>query len=158
MIHLAVSGWRLWRKPDVITWHLDSAMERAGGPEHLTVYHGDCQSGADLTAELWTVENHVAVVRFRADWYGPCRPECRHAPRKPGEKCRAAGPYRNKDMIQRVRSVAQGKGELLAFPETMLQPGHDPVGGTQGAMCLALEAGLDVDQVDYETGKAWGFF
>ena len=30
--------------------------------------HGDCGTCADYWADRWAIENHVPVVRFRADW------------------------------------------------------------------------------------------
>lgn len=83
-----------------------------------TVIHGACK-GADLLADLWARERHLAVLAFPANWslYG-----------------KLAGPRRNREMLQR------GQPDLVvAFP------GGD---GTRNMMEQALAAGVQVVRVE----------
>jgi hypothetical protein len=71
------------------------------GP-HLLI-HGDCEGGDLLAARIADAWGWPTKA-FPADWYGPCRTDCAHGPRRRrrGETrtyCPAAGTYRNAQMI-----------------------------------------------------------
>ncbi|MFJ5984228.1 hypothetical protein [Lentzea sp. NPDC092896] len=68
---------------------------------NAVLVHGDCPEGDQDVAAIWRELGGIDEPR-PADWYGPCRPQCRprHRRIKDGkEYCPAAGPYRNHEMF-----------------------------------------------------------
>lgn len=99
--------------------------------EDVTVVHGDAP-GADRHAGGQAKLLQLPVDEFPADWHGPCRPECYHRPRKAGEKCPAAGVYRNQEMLD------AGADLVIAFPGGR---------GTADMVSRARETGVEVYEV-----------
>ena len=80
----------------------------------ITLVHGGA-SGVDVLAALWWSKGGRPMDVHRADWLGPCRPQC-----KPGHRleridettlCPVAGAYRDQEMVD------SGLDMLLAFPD-----------------------------------------
>jgi hypothetical protein len=68
---------------------------------NAVLVHGDCPEGDQDVAAIWR-ELGGGDEPHPADWYGPCRPQCRprHRRIKNGKEfCPAAGPYRNHEMF-----------------------------------------------------------
>ena len=109
---ILITGSRNWRNAYVVSNALAQTIAEHPGP--VVVIHGAAR-GADRLADALapTFGPHVTVERWAADWYGPCRPECRPGHRRRNEGrtiCPAAGHYRNAAM------VAAGADVCLAFP------------------------------------------
>lgn len=127
-----VTGSRDWRDTQMIRDELAKLMR----PNNfLTVVHGACDRGADLTADLWAREYAWVNERHPADWVGPCRPGCKPGHRRRnsygGTYCPSAGHYRNQDMVD------LGADVVLAFQRNGSR-------GTQDCIDRALAAGLKV--------------
>jgi YspA, cpYpsA-related SLOG family len=159
--YLGVTGWRDWDKPEIVHQALEMSLLQGNIRDlwswPLTIIHGDCDTGVDKLTDDWAVANHLPVIRYRADWYGPCRKQCHHRPRAAEERCPAAGPYRNQELVQAWASLRMQGVAILAFPQFRLHPGQEAKGGTQGTMRLAAECGLLVHQIDYQTGQRAGY-
>lgn len=132
-----------------IIWEeLVKEVDQAPG-DHVLM-HGDAE-GADRAA------GHIAgtllgwrVIRMPADWYGPCRPECRHRDRRPVNRngrsyCTAAGAYRNAAMVQRGLELKALHPEIqlrcVAFPV-------DRSSGTEHCERTARAAGYATRRVE----------
>lgn len=111
MTRVLVCGGRDFR--DVVL--MGRVMKQVHLERNITcVIHGDYR-GADRHADIWARWNRIAVEPYPAKWK---------------EQGRAAGPIRNRRMID------EGKPDLVvAFP------GHD---GTNDMIEAALEAGIEV--------------
>lgn len=82
----------------------------------ITVVHGDCPTGADFFATDWCLGNFFVPETHPADWK---------------EHGRAAGPIRNREMIE------SGIDLVLAFNRNKSK-------GTTGTIRMAEEAGIEV--------------
>lgn len=133
---LVVCGSRSWNHIDIVWQTLDRCLVAHPG---LIIIHGKCPTGADAIADTWAVDHHIPVIRYKADWYGPCMSDCRHAYRLPGQVCVAAGPRRNRLMIAET-----GPDEMIAFVYT--DPGMSK--GTLGAVAIANELGVVVNKIE----------
>lgn len=100
-----------------------------GGPESEVVFvHGSCPSGVDAYVDfIVPVHYGTGIERHPADWYTHDQ-NCYHAPQS-GGKCPAAGPRRNKLMVD------LGADICLAFP-------MGKSAGTRGCVKLAEAAGI----------------
>jgi hypothetical protein len=108
----------------------------AAAGQQLVVRHGAHISGADLYAADWcTLHPDVVENRHPADWGGPCRRTCKPGHRRPAAnghtRCPAAGPYRNRAMVD------LGADEICAYP----LPGSR---GTRDCIDHARRAGIPV--------------
>lgn len=79
---------------EVVPW--DEALELSF-EDQGELLGADWLAGWLCRAHGWEAEEHPA------DWAGPCRPECRHGPRRRRPDgmtyCQAAGMYRNLEML-----------------------------------------------------------
>ncbi|AHH20787.1 putative bacteriophage protein [Nocardia nova SH22a] len=118
-IRVIVTGSRDYPTPEHVHAALTAALFTCcGGPSAtLTVVHGACPTGADAFAHEWCqqTDNIVAGVLEEphpADW-DTCTPACYHRPRTNPDgsnRCPAAGPRRNTEMVER------GADLVLGFP------------------------------------------
>lgn len=109
-LKVMVTGSRDWPYPRTIHRQLDIALEEANQP--FTLIHGDCPTGADRIASLYTQHQlNLPQIRYPANWtlFGS-----------------AAGPIRNKIMIESEPHL------VLAFQ-------WDNSRGTQNAITLAQQ-------------------
>lgn len=97
-------------------------------PSKMTVVHGACPTGADMWADEWAITNcdMRLVERHPADW---------------DKHGRAAGPIRNKEMVD------AGADLCLAFISSCTSPrcnieGTHPSHGASGCADLAEKAGI----------------
>lgn len=125
MYKVLVTGSRNLTNPRMLINALSFELEYAESKgEQLLLIHGACPTGADKIADDWALEmvrrgHGVFIDRHPANWnkYGA-----------------AAGPYRNKDMVDLKPDI------VLAYPIGESR-------GTRGTMKMALEAGLTVKQL-----------
>lgn len=79
------------------------------GPLHVT--EGGA-TGLDSLASAFAMEEGWSQECIKADWSGPCTPECHHGPRRWnrrwGSYCPAAGGYRNQRMVDRGHDLCIG--------------------------------------------------
>lgn len=91
--------------------------------------------GADMMADEEATALGMRIDPMPADWFGPCRPECHHGPRRRNragrDYCQMAGMYRNQDMVDTEPKPTV----TLAFPI-----GRSP--GTRDCMRRAELAGI----------------
>lgn len=126
MIWVVVTGSRDHDKRDAIWKKLDEVADRYGR-EYMVVVTGDCpKGGADLHAINWAKKNFVPYFNWPAAF--PILG-------------RSAGPIRNRKMLEWV--AMQKNRTVLAFPrgESL---------GTRGAVKIANELDIYVDEVEYE--------
>lgn len=141
---LLVTGSREWKDRAPIRVAFIGLLERWGvEPGAVTVRHGAqgkrdkdgrVEKGLDLLAEEVALELGMRVDPMPADWHGPCRPECKHGPRKVAygrDYCPMAGFYRNAAM------VARGARECFGFPIGRSN-------GTRDCMKRAKGAGIPI--------------
>lgn len=114
-----------------------------------------------IAEDAWCVGRAVVVETYPADWQAPCRPECDHGPRgrnRRGEEyCKAAGDYRNADMVNRVAAagMAGHDAACLAFIDPCVKPNcpfRHSLGthGSHGAShCADLAEAADIDTRRY---------
>ncbi len=114
MRRVLVTGSRSWRRKYPILREID----RLNRDETLIV-HGACRTGADAIADFYARALRFKIERYPADW------------KKHG---RAAGPIRNREM---VNSLRPGRDIVLAFWD-----GESP--GTLGTIELARDRGIAV--------------
>jgi hypothetical protein len=120
-----VTGCRDWADGETVKTLLSKRM-LAGGPALL--FHGACQTGADMFAEQWYEESRdiarITRCAFPANWaaYG-----------------RAAGPKRNEEMLHAARKEVRYGGTIvcLAFWD-----GRSP--GTLDCIKCAVTLGIPV--------------
>lgn len=102
-------------------------------PADATLVHGACSGADSLAAEWWGDIQGRAVEPHPANWDGSCRTECTPGHRRTvlgvPDRCPAAGPYRNQEMVD------SGLDLLIAFPG-----GH----GTADMVRRAKAAGVRV--------------
>lgn len=117
MIRILVTGSRDWSSWTAVDHALSTARWKLTEDGALTVVHGDCPTGADHFAKLWTqMTSGVSEETHRADWD-------RHG--------KAAGPIRNQHMVDR------GADLCIAFllPQSR---------GTRDCMRRARTAGIPI--------------
>lgn len=121
---------------------------------HAVLVHGACEDSPDMTADrLWTGWGGSQPVRIPAAWEAACRSTCRHGQRRIRRGvsiCQAAGPYRNRDMVDRLVEY-QGHGhevEVMAF----LTPSSK---GAKGCAQYAERRGLHVQRFQSPDGMCW---
>lgn len=94
-------------------------------PGDHVLMHGDAEGADRAAGHIATAVLGWRVIRMPADWYGPCRPECRHRDRRPVNRsgrsyCAAAGMYRNMAMVRRGLELKALHPEIqlrcVAFP------------------------------------------
>ena len=102
-------------------------------------------SGADYLAEKWAKTREIAYRGHHAPWHGHDERWCKCAPlRAPAYVgrfpivCKAAGPWRNGEMIRREHVGSFPVGLVIAFPGGA---------GTAGMVRLAEDAGIPVYRV-----------
>jgi len=94
-MRILVTGSRDWRNRDAVWDALADAAARSSTALHdIIVVHGDCPTGADHDAYLWTLATGTTHEPHPADW-------TTHG--------RKAGPIRNRQMVR------LGAEECLAF-------------------------------------------
>lgn len=111
---------RTWQQVINVASKLDVTTE-------LVIAHGACPTGVDAFVDAMSGDVMADIERHPADWYTHNQ-NCYHAPR-PGGKCPAAGPRRNKLMVD------LGADICLAFPMGESK-------GTRGCIKLAQDAGI----------------
>ena len=115
MRRLLITGSRDWDDEATIAAALSVAHRDLGGGD-VTLVHGACPTGADQIADrLWRAWG-LPVEPHPADW---------------GRHGRAAGPLRNKEMVD------AGADLCLAFPKGESR-------GTRGCLMLASLVGIGV--------------
>lgn len=114
-MNIVVTGYRHWDEPDKVTNLLESWLKISGYTLHVGV--GDCPTGADKFTRDWCRDHHVPCTVYRADW---------------DRYKRAAGPIRNKAMIDEMDPLA-----VLAFL-------HPESRGTKQCAEYAAEKGIPV--------------
>lgn len=117
-------------------------------PEQILVIHGaqgytrkdGVTVGADLLIDQEARALGMLTDPHRANWRGPCRPECAHGPRKVNrwgqDYCQMAGMYRNSEMV----GLQSRANICIAFPMGRSE-------GTRDCMRKATAAGIEV--IDY---------
>ena len=95
-------------------WHVLRALD----PDHVTIVHGDCPTGADAFADRYATAMGFEVDPNPADWQ-------RHG--------KAAGPIRNQAMLDAIAHL------VIAFPGER---------GTADMVGRARSAGVPVLHVD----------
>ena len=97
---ILVTGSRAWADAYAVSFHLEAAAVDALGREVIVV-HGAAE-GADMLSDTAAWDLGFTPEAHPADWDGPCRPECKHGPRRRRYDgtayCPAAGDYRNQEM------------------------------------------------------------
>jgi hypothetical protein len=135
-----VTGSRDWDNPLAVYKAL--AAERLSATANgliLVVVHGQCPTGADLSAHNWCESQRTGGVTnvdeepYPADWERDCDENCYHKPRTKNGKpyCPVAGHLRNQKMVDRGADVC------LAFPLPDSR-------GTVDCMKRARKAGIPV--------------
>jgi SLOG family YspA-like protein len=93
MIKVIVFGSRNFSNPGIVHAYLDGILSRTGP---IQIVHGDCPTGADYWAEVWTItRSQPEPIRFN-----PLA--------VPGRSWPSAGPLRNKDMAAAGADWAAG--------------------------------------------------
>ncbi|MDF5756615.1 SLOG family protein [Spongiactinospora sp. TRM90649] len=116
-----VTGSRTWRDETAVREAIASVVA-ARGPQHVTIVHGHCPTGADAMADRIAIAwgGGLIIERHAADWDAPCVPACRPGHRRTRSDgstwCPAAGIYRDTAMTQ------TGIGEVLAFIDPCAKP------------------------------------
>ena len=134
MKRLLVTGSREWTDRQKIVAELERARVEIG--DDTILVHGDARGVDRLAAHLWHCTWGLPAEDYPADWYAPCRAECKPNHRRArfagGRKmCPAAGMYRNAEM------VALGADLCLAFI-------LDKSAGATGCARLARKARIPV--------------
>lgn len=80
---IVVTGYRFWLDPNIVEDRLDQLDKN-----DLIIGVGDCPTGVDEFARNWARKHKVGLKVFVADW---------------DKFDRAAGPIRNKEMINEMR-------------------------------------------------------
>jgi O-acetyl-ADP-ribose deacetylase (regulator of RNase III) len=127
---ILVTGDRRWSHFDRLTETLAQVSREAAGRIRLLV--GDCPTGADQQARIWTRQHGVPLAVFRARWAEMAAE---------GKPRRAAGPLRNLAMLDAL-DQADGERLVLAF--------HDDLGrslGTRHCVRAARARGYPVTLV-----------
>lgn len=124
-MRIVATGYRYWQNPRTV-WNRmqrlqdQCAIERSG----LEVGVGDCPTGADLFIRDWAVCAPVSLRIFYADW---------------ANLGKAAGPIRNKDMIDTMLREG-GVDKVIAFL-------HPSSKGAKGCTDYARSLGLPVEPI-----------
>jgi YspA, cpYpsA-related SLOG family len=145
-VRILITGSREFADREMIRNALLAAVLVYSRPgEEVTVITGTSPrrfpagKNADRIAAEEAAKLGFAVEVHEADWDGPCRPECRHGPRRVhrygGEYCPVAGNYRNQVMVD------SGADTCLAF----LQAGAGNR-GTSDCCERAGKAGIPVQR------------
>lgn len=113
----------------------------SSSPPAITLTDGACPTGLDPIAHLIAVEKKWQTVQVPADWYAPCRPECRHKPRRVGGHCPMQGFYRNQKMVDMGHDICIG---WFAQPKSS---------GTLDCLTRAHQAGIPTAYVACNDGK-----
>lgn len=133
-MRILVTGSRKWKYKLLIS----AALVEAAGDipaSEVTVVHGN-NGNADMMADREARSYGFHVEPHDADWYGPCRSDCKRGHRRwrnGRDYCPAAGNYRNQEMVD------AGADKCLAF----YQPSAANV-GTQDCVNRAIRAGIKV--------------
>lgn len=113
-MRVIVAGSPDWSDQDVVAEALRMCQDQARAKrQRLVIVHmaNKSGSGAEAVADEWAMRRATKgsttdrPERHPAQWYGPCRPECRPNHRKPGRDgsdkttCPAAGFYRTDETI-----------------------------------------------------------
>ena len=113
MKKIVIGGCRDYNDYDVFKEFVDSCLSRLKEEHSLTIVSGHC-SGVDLMGERYAKENGLGLEIFPADWdkYG-----------------RAAGPIRNKQMVEVSDYViafwnqkSRGTKSLIAYARELNKP------------------------------------
>ena len=113
---ILVTGGRKWADKAIIRHALLAVWKAAGSPPDVVLVSGGCPTGADAYAETVGAAYGFTVERHPADW---------------AKYHKAAGPIRNKEMVQ------AGADVCVAF----FMPGSV---GTANCMRLAEKAGIPI--------------
>jgi hypothetical protein len=133
---IAVTGWRHWTDSVFIQVSLRQTCERFGVPQGvpLHVRIGDAE-GADEVVREWCTFHSVSHKVFAADW---------------GRHGKAAGPIRNRQMLEGEGDLVTGPTELLlAFPGRH-RPVKVPGSGSWGCCIEAALMGIRVEIPPYK--------
>lgn len=114
---ILVTGSRDWRDKEIVRHALFQAWKSAGKPEHTVVVTGGCPTGADAMAEVLAEGFGFAVEVHKADW---------------ATKHKAAGPIRNKEMVDLGADICLG----------FVQGTNSR--GTEGCLKMASQAGIPI--------------
>lgn len=98
-------------------------------------------TGADRIARMVAQANGVPVLPFPADWSVHAEGWCRC--RRPGRTCPAAGPRRNRRMLDEGRPTL-----VVAFTDDF----ENPRSGTRGMCRMAVRAGVPTTLVEHGVG------
>lgn len=129
------TGSRTYDRPDLVRLVLRAVAGRYDGD--VVLRYGAAKRGADrFMADCWT-RMGLTLEAYPADWDGPCKSDCTHGPRRVhpdgfGTYCPAAGPRRNREMIDRGDVT-----EVHGWPKGRSS-------GTLGTLQYAKAAGLQV--------------
>lgn len=117
-----VTGGRNYKNKDLVYKTLDGLLEEFG---HVILYHG-AASGADELASRWADDRDILQIKNYADWE-------RHG--------RAAGPIRNREMVEAAKGYWNAPCMMVAFPGGK---------GTADAIKVGKKHGLEVRIVEDE--------
>lgn len=129
LIKILVCGGRHFEEYAFFEVCLDSFLDKYGFEDrHIEIVSGGCE-GTDKLAERFAKEHNCAMKIFPANWklYG-----------------KAAGPIRNKQMIEYIKQAKQKF--VVAFTSANSK-------GTLGTISLAKKFDIPVYQIDYETSE-----
>ncbi|MFE2994168.1 hypothetical protein ACFXG4_04040 [Nocardia sp. NPDC059246] len=150
IFRLLATGSRNWNDWHAVDHAFTDVLVQLPVGSTLVVVHGDCPDGRprrppglDAIADRWArspiiaarhPEYTIVAEPHPADWNRHCDNNCRHRPRRPGERCATAGPLRNQHMVD------LGADECRGFP----LPGSR---GTYDCMRRAERAGIPVQEI-----------
>lgn len=99
MTRILITGSRRWDRADLLRQALVSVWTQQGCPPDLELVHGGATGADQIAGEIWAQQLGLPVRVVPADWQRACDDRCTHAPRSRGQRCPAAGPLRNQEMV-----------------------------------------------------------
>ncbi|MET7713750.1 SLOG family protein [Streptomyces sp. NPDC005407] len=139
LARIGLTGSRTWPDRALLeatlmdVWHDATQLGYRG----ILLTHGACEEGADDMGDDWAFAHGVPQDPHRADWRGPCAPNCPTGHRRRGrrgEYCPMAGHRRNQ-LIVDLR------------PLLLVAAHHNQSTGTADCMRRADAAGIPVRRI-----------